>query len=153
MKKSLLLLPFSLLIVSSCSETSSSLETSTSLPSTTPPISSSTPSIPDPTITIEDYPETLYLNESYKISYTVTDYEDEVIITSSDESVVKVEGDVLTSQDIEGSATITILAGETREEFTVTVSPTLPDLKTAISNLVNTQNYTLNVTKNGNHYR
>ena len=152
MKKSLLFLPFSLLIVSSCSETSSSLEPSTSLPSTTPPISSSTPSIPDPTITLEDYPETLYLNESYKISYTVTDYEDEVIITSSDESVVKVEGDVLTSQDIEGSATIAIQAGETREEFTVTVSPTLPDLKTAISNLVNTQNYTLNVTKNGDAY-
>lgn len=152
MKKSLLFLPFSLLIVSSCSETSSSLEPSTSLPSTTPPISSSTSSIPDPTITLEDYPETLYLNESYKISYTVTNYEDEVIITSSDESVVKVEGDVLTSQDIEGSATIAIQAGETREEFTVTVSPTLPDLKTAISNLVNTQNYTLNVTKNGDAY-
>lgn len=152
MKKSLLFLPFSLLIVSSCSETSSSLETSTSLPSTTPPISSSTPTIPDPTITIEDYPETLYLNESYKISYTVTDYVDEVIITSSDESIIKVDGDVLTSQGSEGSATITIQAGETREEFTVTVSPTLPDLKTAISNLVNTQNYTLNVTKNGEAY-
>ncbi len=159
MKKSIFLISSLALLLAGCSEEISSV-TSTPPTSSTSTVESSDSSVEvdsstvelNPTVTITDAPETLYPGETYKVSFEVTDVEDEVTFSSSDEEVFIINEDGLVTAVGEGSATLTVDAGGVNDEVTISVSETLPNARTVLTNVVETRNYTINVTKDDEAY-